>query len=355
MSSLNIGFNDKIHLGIHSIANIAQLTGYKKLSPVAISWRLTYSCNFSCLHCSSHLNKYPIQTDKLLDVAYKIADSHTSIVVLSGGEPLIVPNIKQIITVLKNAGKHVAIDTNGYLLDKFADFFLDIGLNSIAVSFDGADSKTNDFIRNKKGAFETVINNLKYIKENRKNKKPHIGIRGTVMRYNFRTIPQYIEKFANLADDIKFQPVHNQEFHHSVSKEKVLFKPKDNKMESELVEIINLTAKKYSFLNNNYYKSFPKFIFHPEQIKKEVINHCIPVLFFALRINPDGSCNTCTKKTGDIYKESINKIWTNPERINFLKNLSKTGYCNHPCWYNSHVIENQLPGKILKKIFKIMK
>src|SRR5690606_2737679 len=116
---------EKLKLYAKIMANLTIIGGTKKLSPPMTMWRLTKRCNLLCKHCSHHLNRDKIATDKLITVAHKIAASNTMIVNITGGEILLVPNLKELILILKNAGKKIMINTNGYYLKEFADFFIE--------------------------------------------------------------------------------------------------------------------------------------------------------------------------------------------------------------------------------------
>ncbi|MDQ1339820.1 MAG: hypothetical protein QG567_975 [Campylobacterota bacterium] len=343
---MKISAKQNILLGYFSLRNLTCFFGNKKLDPPVIIWILTHRCNFQCKHCVSWHDNSSFEAKRLMETAKKIADSKSLIVNLSGGELFLVPNITEIISVLKKAGKIVSINTNAWFLDKYIDFIIEQDIDSISVSMDGYNSDIHDNLR-KKGSFDRIISNLEKLKNKRKNKKPHIGIRGVVMRENFSDVEKYIERFVDLADDIKFQPVHNytDSMLHAVTDGSVLFL---KEQEEELKRVFLDLGKKYKFMKTNYHQMFPRFIFNPQSMKNVSPIHCIPVLFFSLKIEPDGSCYTCSKKVGNINEQSLSEIWSSKERREFLKNLTACGSCETPCWLNSNVISSETPGKVLK-------
>lgn len=343
---MTLGLNNYVALGWNALKSFTSFFGNKNLDPSVIVWIVTHRCNFQCQHCVSWHDKSDFQVDKLLETAHKIAASRTPIVNLSGGELLIVPNIREIIHTLKQAGKFVSVNTNAWLLENHIDFLLEEGVDSITISIDGHTAEIHDGIR-KKGSLEKIIKNIEQIKEKRKGNKPFIGIRGVVMQQNMHTLEDYIERFKELGDDIKFQPVHDYEdsLLHAVTNKDMLLQ---NEQRSELEKLFRKLGEKYPFMNDEYHQTFPEFLFDKEKMKTISPLHCLPVLYLAMRIEPDGNCYTCSQDIGNIYEQSLQEVWASEKRKEFLKNLAKCGTCETPCWLNSNVVSSTVPGKVLK-------
>jgi SynChlorMet cassette radical SAM/SPASM protein ScmF len=75
---------------------------------------------------------------------------------LTGGEPLLYPDWRQIIQFVAERGVSVALETNGTLLDAEAVEFLCKCYVHVSVSLDGAEPETHDKFRGAAGAFEAV-------------------------------------------------------------------------------------------------------------------------------------------------------------------------------------------------------
>ena len=74
-------------------------------------------CNLSCTYCNEYDDySKPVPTDVMIERINKLADLGTGIVTLSGGEPLLHPELDDIIRHIRKRGMIAGIITNGYLL-----------------------------------------------------------------------------------------------------------------------------------------------------------------------------------------------------------------------------------------------
>lgn len=345
---------DKLKFYSLALKNLAYIGGKRNLSPPITLFRLTKRCNLACKHCSHHLNRDKIEKDKLIEMAKKIAKSKTMVVLISGGEPMLVPNIKEILLILKESGKTIMLNSNGYNLEQFNDFIIDNEIDYIAISFDSSDAATHDNIRGKKGSFDTALDNIKYLKENRKNGKPHIAVRSVIMKDNFKEMKEYQNFFKEYVDEIKFQPIHDYVGYDEVVDKDVLFTIEEKSIEDEFNESMNDLMKSDSSFNNYFYNNFQKFLFHPKEMEVIALNHCLPVWFIFLIILEDGSCRTCTHEIGKMEDvENIDDVWNGEKRIEFLAALSNFGRCKMPCWLTCTGAGQSWQGRIIKNLLKL--
>jgi MoaA/NifB/PqqE/SkfB family radical SAM enzyme len=74
-------------------------------------------CNLSCAYCNEYDDfSKPVATDVVISRINKLADLGTSIITLSGGEPLLHPDLDEIIAAMRHRGVMACMITNGYLL-----------------------------------------------------------------------------------------------------------------------------------------------------------------------------------------------------------------------------------------------
>src|SRR5258705_25871 len=74
-------------------------------------------CNLSCAYCNEYDDfSQPVATDVVIHRINKLADLGTSIITLSGGEPLLHPDVDGIIAAMRRRGVMACMITNGYLL-----------------------------------------------------------------------------------------------------------------------------------------------------------------------------------------------------------------------------------------------
>src|SRR5512138_1503272 len=74
-------------------------------------------CNLSCTYCNEYDDvSAPVPTDVVISRINRLADLGTSIITLSGGEPLLHPELDAIIAAMRRRGVLACMITNGYLL-----------------------------------------------------------------------------------------------------------------------------------------------------------------------------------------------------------------------------------------------
>lgn len=118
-----------------------------------------------------------------------------------GGEPFLHPQFKKILKIAKKADKKIVMTSNGTLLNKeLAKYLVDLNIDNITFSIDGATAETFEDIR--KGAdFEKVLQNMRRLIEIRKRKNssyPQIRINFMGMRKNIEEFPRLVEMAGEL-------------------------------------------------------------------------------------------------------------------------------------------------------------
>lgn len=131
---------------------------------------LTKGCNLACQHCwvKPHYKADGTTGGHLqLDVFKRAIDEAIPLglktVKLTGGEPTLHPEFKEILTFLKQRKIRTLMETNGVLVDRGLAVFMkeESSLGFISVSIDGADAETHDAFRGVKGSFDKSMNCLK--------------------------------------------------------------------------------------------------------------------------------------------------------------------------------------------------
>src|SRR5512135_1838953 len=74
-------------------------------------------CNLSCTYCNEYDDfSKPVPTEEMLRRVDKLAELGTSVITISGGEPLLHPDLDEIIRRMRHHGIVAGLITNGYLL-----------------------------------------------------------------------------------------------------------------------------------------------------------------------------------------------------------------------------------------------
>ena len=138
-----------------------------EFSPIWIAWEFTRRCNLRCVHCrSSSQLEVEGHPDFSLDEAKRVLDDIRSyaspVVVLSGGEPLLRPDVFDIARYGTALGLRMCLATNGSLVT--ADTCRQItesGIRMVSLSLDGSTATVHDDFRNQPGAFDGVMNAIR--------------------------------------------------------------------------------------------------------------------------------------------------------------------------------------------------
>lgn len=160
---------------------------------------LTERCNLRCFYCMPEegIALKPKSHFMTRDEVVKMAQTFVSLGVkkirLTGGEPLVRSDAREIIEELSKLPAELAITTNGILVDKYLDTFISSGLKSINVSLDSLKrDKLNAITR--RNYFDTITSNIDLLIKN----NFHVKLNAVIMRgVNDDEIIDFIEFTKN--------------------------------------------------------------------------------------------------------------------------------------------------------------
>jgi len=142
--------------------------GEFRLYPSNAVWEITFLCNMRCLHCGTaagEKRKDELDTEEALKLIDDLAELGCEFLTLSGGEPLLRKDWRELARRLIQRKVKLGIVTNGWCVnEEVVKDFNEIGFNMVGVSFDGTE-KTHDMIRRTKGSYRKAYQALKMIKE----------------------------------------------------------------------------------------------------------------------------------------------------------------------------------------------
>ena len=127
--------------------------------PISICWSPIVACNLHCPHCLDDKTVAQGASDLRVHIAQLIGRTKILGVDISGGEPLLVPELPRLLEHLVGAGLVVSITTNGWWLERRAPE-LDGKVDAVRVSLDGPDAMSHDRWRGK-GSFARAISGLR--------------------------------------------------------------------------------------------------------------------------------------------------------------------------------------------------
>jgi radical SAM protein len=142
----------------------------KAKGPHIVAWESTTACNLACVHCRASAQTDPepdeLTTGEVFGLIDQLAEFGRPIFVISGGEPLMRPDIYDIAAYGTQRGLRVAVSPNGTLLSTEAvGKLIQSGVKRISVSIDGSTAARHDAIRAVPGAFEGAMEGLARCRE----------------------------------------------------------------------------------------------------------------------------------------------------------------------------------------------
>jgi SynChlorMet cassette radical SAM/SPASM protein ScmF len=167
------------------------------------------SCNLACRHCWINPTYQQVgnggQYIKLEHVKKAIREAKPlglSSVKLTGGEPTLHPQFREIVALIREAGLDIFLETNGTLVDAaLAEFLKKQEVGFISVSLDGATVETHEALRMVPGSFNQAISGIKSLVE----VGFHPQIIFTIYRDNLSQITQIVELAESLeCGSVKF-------------------------------------------------------------------------------------------------------------------------------------------------------
>ncbi len=169
---------------------------------------LTHNCNYRCRFCHNEgICEKKQESLNANDYEYlaKVAKENYNIdhINLSGGEPLIRPDIIDIVSRLKGLGLNIAMTTNGLLLGEKKDVCK--YLDSINISFHSNNKQYYEYITNTVDTFEKVKNNIRAVRAKYPNVNIYLNVAYTKDVFeNFRNVISMINFSLELNCVLKF-------------------------------------------------------------------------------------------------------------------------------------------------------
>src|ERR1700756_5191358 len=132
--------------------------------PLQCSLYVTDRCNLDCAYCTEYDNSRPHPSlDDLKKWIRKIRELGTMRIALVGGEPLVHPNIVELVRYCRELGFATSLTTNGFLLTrKLVAELEDAGLQVMQIS---VDRMTPSPITKK--SFKTILPKLDYFQDSK--------------------------------------------------------------------------------------------------------------------------------------------------------------------------------------------
>lgn len=162
-------------------------------------WEMTTACNLRCIHCHASGGEPAAdeldtkEAKRLMDQLAEVGEFR--MMAFTGGEPLVRPDLYELLAYSQALGFVNTIATNAVLVDDaVARRLRRLGVAIAAVSLDGFDAETHDMVRGVPGAFDGALRGMRALRE--VGIVLHINI--TAMEYNI----DQMERMMTLVNEL---------------------------------------------------------------------------------------------------------------------------------------------------------
>lgn len=134
-----------------------------------IAWEVTRSCNLACRHCRAEAHPEPYEGELSTAQAKALIDSFTELgrpmIIFTGGEPMLRPDVLELVAHARSRNLHCAFAPNGTLIDaRRARELKASGISRCSISIDGPDAASHDAFRGVPGAFEASLRGMGHLR-----------------------------------------------------------------------------------------------------------------------------------------------------------------------------------------------
>jgi SynChlorMet cassette radical SAM/SPASM protein ScmE len=173
-------------------------------TPKTVEVALTGACNLTCGYCSYNATRGPrhaddLATEQLLALFDELGELGVMKVILTGGEPLLRPDLLQLVGAVVKNRMRFSINSNGVLMtpDLAAALKATRRLDKVQISIDGAEDWSNDKNRGR-GAFAGALRGLTILRD---LDVPR-GVRLTITRFTADHLEAALEMLLGVAPEV---------------------------------------------------------------------------------------------------------------------------------------------------------
>jgi radical SAM protein with 4Fe4S-binding SPASM domain len=288
----------------------------KKIYPIYMEVSPSGGCNHRCIFCALDFLDYEprfLNIDGYFDFLETASQKEIKSIMFSGeGEPLLHPQISEMVIQTKQKGIDTAFTTNGSLMTpEFLDTSLEY-INWIKISLDAATPETHAVVHGTKAEdYHRIIENITYavkLKE-KHNYACSIGVQ-------ILLLPENRHEVLTLAKDVK-----------DLGVEYFVVKPysqglySKNKLTIDYNKLDFLESEIARLSNDNFSAVFRTNAFSTAVANKHIYKQCHAVPFFWAYMMSNGDIYSCSAflgnddfLLGNINKERFDQIWESEKR-----------------------------------------
>ncbi len=209
-------------------------------APLSLNYNVATSCPFSCKYCYHPLNdiKPFIPLDRVKTVLSQFKENGCESVMLSAGDPMLRPDIDEIMEHLHNIDLFYTLSTKSIISKKRIDKLIEkAGLDRIQISLDSSRSDVVEkVIGAPNGYFNACIDQIKYMLS------CGIDVRAKSVLTSF--VADYLDEYFDMLDSLGVRHVQVVGYGRSGSRHEDSLFPTEEQM-SYAAEVVEKAKKKY--------------------------------------------------------------------------------------------------------------
>ena len=290
-----------------------------------VSWMTTNQCNLKCEHCyqdADDADLGELSTEEAKEMIDGISRAGFKIMIFSGGEPLLRPDIYELVSYARSKRLVPVFGTNGMLIDdEVAMRLKDAGAMAMGISLDSLDEAKHDRFRGVEGAHNATLAGI----EACKRAGLPFQIHTTVVNWNrdeICEITDFAEQIGAKAHYIFFLiPVGRGKYIEETSLEVA-------ENEQLLRDIMEKSAEVSIEVKPTCAPQFVR-IARQLDIPTRFNRGCLAGLSYCV-IGNEGLVRPCaymTEVAGDVRQQSFDKIWETSPLFQTLRTEKYEGAC----------------------------
>ena len=290
-----------------------------------VSWNTTNACNMYCAHCYREAGckaEEELSTEEAKDLLDRIALAGFKIMIFSGGEPLMRPDILELVRHAAELRLIPVFGTNGTLITpEMARNLKEAGAKGMGISLDSLDREKHDRFRSFSGAWEGAVRGMKNCRE----AGLPFQIHTTVMDWNRGEL----EAMTDFAVEIGAKAHH---FFFLVPTGRAKTMEEESLRAEAYEEVLTRIMKKQQEVPIELKPTCaPQFIRIADQLgySTRFRRGCLAGLSYCI-ISPRGKVQPCAylnMELGDVRKTPFDEIWRDNQVLNRLRTLEYSGGC----------------------------
>jgi len=284
-----------------------------------------------CSHCyiNATEKKLPneLSTQEGKNLIDQICQVSKPLLILSGGEPLLRPDIYELISYGSSKGLKMGLGSNGSLInDEVATKLKAAGIATVSISVDSHIPAQHDEFRGVAGSWEKAVNACKALRKN--NVLVQVNTTLTQQNYN------QIDDIMSLVEEIGVENFHLF-FLVPTGRGAKLADISPQKYEDMITNAFAKVAKHKLNVRPSCAPQFMRIAKGMGLDMRQWVRGCLAGLYYC-RIYPNGDVTPCPYlpiKLGNIREKSFKEIWFNSEIFRALRNPNalkgKCGACEY--------------------------